>query len=186
MTKRYSSFPRVCARTAFSLVELVLVVAILGIIAAIAIPRMTNAVSTASAEALHATLNNVRKAIDVYYAEHNLYPGYDPATTSPDGTYFVTQLTQYTDASGRPNPTYAPPYIYGPYLRTPFPRNPFNGLSAVHVKAKVSFPNPADGTVGWVADLDEGTFGISATDYDFASIRVDILQVGNQKKFRSD
>ncbi len=152
-------------RSAFTLVELVMVVTIIGIVAAIAVPRMTTATANASANALQATLTNVRKAIDCYYAEHNRFPGYDPAApTTPAGDWFVKQLLMYSDADGDTNTTYGAPYVYGPYLRAPFPKNAANELDTVYMKAIPADADPADGTYGWVAVLSDGDFGISATD----------------------
>lgn len=160
-------------RSAFSLVELVMVVTIIGIIAAIAVPRMSQASSRAAANALQATLANVRKTIDCYYAEHGKYPGYTPGTTTPDNDAFVRQLTMYTNAAGQWNATYGNPYLYGPYLRQPFPKNPTNNLDTVNVKATPSDADPADGSVGWVAVLSHGYFGISATDTGLDEIGID-------------
>ncbi|MDO8631969.1 MAG: prepilin-type N-terminal cleavage/methylation domain-containing protein, partial [Phycisphaerales bacterium] len=89
----------------FTLVELVMVVTIIGIIAAIAVPRVTSASNSATRNALEATLANVRKTIDTYYAEHNRFPGYDPANGSPNDDQFVKQLLMYSDAQGRTNTT---------------------------------------------------------------------------------
>lgn len=159
-------------RSAFSLVELVMVVTIIGIIAAIAVPRVADAARKASANALQATLSNVRKAIDCYYAEHDKYPGYLLGTNTPDGDSFVSQLVMYTQADGDANATYGYPYVFGPYLRAPFPKNPTNKLGTVHVKATPAAANPADGSVGWVAVLSTGYFGISATDIDLEKIGI--------------
>jgi len=151
-------------RSAFSLVELVMVVVIIGIISAIAVPRMTHASQRADLSALTATLANVRKAIDIYYAEHGKYPGYNPTTRGPDSSFFVNQLTQYSDIRGNVDTERGSPNIYGPYLRKPFPANPFNNLSTVHVKARESDADPAIASVGWIAVLDTGAFYISATE----------------------
>ena len=148
---------------AFSLVELVIVVVILGVVAAIAAPRMTRASTGASASALHSTLTGVRTAIDCYFAEHDRYPGHLPDTNTPDNDAFVEQLTEYSDADGKTNPTPGNGYIFGPYLRRPFPMNPANGLSTVLVKANPGDADPAAGAFGWVAVLSHGYFGISAT-----------------------
>jgi general secretion pathway protein G len=164
-------------RSAFSLVELVMVVTIIGIIAAIAVPRMSQATSRASANALQATLANVRKAIDMYYAEHGKYPGYLPGTDTPDGDAFVKQLTLYTDLTGADNASYGDPFLYGPYLRKPFPTNPTNNLGTVHVKATPTDADPADGSVGWVAVLSHGYFGVSATDTDLEEIGIERLDL---------
>ena len=151
-------------RAAFSLVELVMVVVIIGIISAIAVPRVTRASQRADLSALTATLTNVRKAIDIFYAEHGTYTGYNPATKSPDGSLFVEQLTLYSDVHGNVNAKPGSPNIYGPYLRTPFPTNPFNNLSTVHVKQHESDADPPVDSAGWIAVLDTGAFYISATE----------------------
>ena len=149
-----------------------MVVTILGIITAIAVPRMTTASAGATAHSLQATLGSVRKAIDCYYAEHNRFPGYDPANSATSGEHFVKQLTLYTDRTGNSSPVRANPFLYGPYLRAPFPRNPTNNLPTVHVKATPGAANPSDGSVGWVAVLSTGDFGISATDGDLDDIGI--------------
>ncbi len=158
---------RSCVRfrrgSAFTLVELVIVVAIIGILGAIAVPRLTSASAGASANALEANLTNVRKAIDVYYAEHGSFPGYSPGTTVPLDKAFAKQLTQFSSRTGGTSPTYGSPFIYGPYLRSPFPINPTNDLSTVTVKANPGDADPVAGSVGWVAVLSTGAFYISAT-----------------------
>ena len=143
-----------------------MVVTIIGIIAAIAVPRGSSGATHASANALGATLTNVRKAIDIYYAEHRSFPGYNPANGSPDGTWFQDQLLMYTDDKGNTNVGRTAVYRFGPYLRAPFPKNPSNKLDSVHVKATEAAASPADGSVGWVAVLSDGDFGISATSAD--------------------
>jgi len=157
---------------AFTLVELVMVVVIIGIVAGIAVPRMSTTASHASANALQATLMNVRTAIECYYAEHNKYPGYDPANGSANGVHFVNQLTMYSDASGNGNATRSATYKFGPYLRKPFPVNLANNLATVHVKETRAAANPGDGSVGWVAVLSTGDFGVSATDAQLEQIGV--------------
>ncbi len=165
------------ARSAFSLVELVIVVTIIGVLASIAVPRMTGASAGAKANALQATLANVRKTIDIYYAEHGQYPGYDSATGLPNNAAFVDQLLMYTDAAGKTNATHGGTYKYGPYLRSPFPRNPINKLDTVFVKAVPGDADPADGAFGWVAVLSHGYFGISATDADLDDIGIDTTAI---------
>jgi prepilin-type N-terminal cleavage/methylation domain-containing protein len=151
-------------RSGFTLVELVMVVTIIAIISAIAVPRVSSSANQSSAGALKATLSNIRSAIDIYYAEHNRFPGYDPSTGVPNGDQFIKQLTLYSDGAGNTNRNYSSTYVYGPYLRAPFPVNPANKLATVHVKPLLTSPDPADGSVGWVAVLSTGDFSVSATD----------------------
>jgi len=162
-----------------------MVVTIIGMIAAIAVPRISNASSSASTHALEATLTNVRKAIDCYYAEHDRYPGYDPSSGSPDNGLFVEQLTMYTDANGKTQATPGHPFIYGPYLRAPFPANPTNKLRTVYVKKDETVADPADGTYGWVAVLSDGDFGISASDPDLVRIGVVDSQIQVELRLRT-
>lgn len=159
-------------RSAFTLVELVIVVTIVGVVAAIAVPRVTSAGAKASAHALESTLTNVRKAIDVYFAEHGQFPGHAPGTTVPSGVDFVKQLTMYSDRTGNTHAAYGGQFIFGPYLRTPFPKNPANKLNTVHMKATRAAPDPASGSAGWVAVLATGDFGILATDADLDEVGV--------------
>ncbi len=179
MTTRPRQLGPVRARSAFSLVELVMVVTIIGIVSAIAVPRVSAAAQSASANSLRLSIANVRKAIDSYYAEHSTYPGRNPSTKAADGTRFVNQLLLYTDYDGNTKTTYGYPFIYGPYLRAPFPANPINTLTTVHVKATPAAVDPAAGSVGWIAVLSHGYFMIAATTIELENIGVEV-------KFRSD
>ena len=167
---------------AFSLVEMVLVVVIIGIIAAIAIPRMTQGSARARATALVETIDAVERAIDYYYAEHGRYPGYDPDTDAASDEMFVKQLLQYTDREGNVAASPSATYLYGPYLQRPFPTNPFNELATVKVKA-----NHTGGTVastGWIAYLDDGEFEINATETQLESIYTkDLKDVSVKNRF---
>jgi type II secretory pathway pseudopilin PulG len=141
-----------------------MVVTIIGMVASIAVPRISHAAVVARANSLQLTIVNIRKAIDAYYAEHGKYPGYLPGTDTPSGPSFKSQLMMYSDAQGNTRATPGYPYIYGPYMSSPFPRNPTNNLNAVYVKPNHSVSDPADGSVGWLAVLLDGSFGISATN----------------------
>ena len=63
------------SRSAFTLVELVIVILILGILAAIAVPRLFNTSATAVDNGLKQTLGVVRDAIELYAADHGALPG---------------------------------------------------------------------------------------------------------------
>jgi len=170
------------------LVEVVLVVSIIGIIAAIAVPRISSASAGASATALKATIEHVRNAIDRYYAEHGRYPGYNPATGLPNGTWFNQQMLKYSSPTGLVDETLNGPFRFGPYIRAPFPKNPFNHLDTVYAKATHADPSPADGSVGWVTVLIDGDFGISATDEDLdgvvESLDVPVVEVRETLRIR--
>jgi general secretion pathway protein G len=64
----------------FTLIELVVVVMILGILAAVAAPKLLNTSSTAADQGLKQTLGVVRDAIERYAAEHSGAVPSDPNT----------------------------------------------------------------------------------------------------------
>lgn len=57
-------------RAAFSLIELVIVIVIIGIVAAIAVPRMGTAAVSSKVATASANLQAIRKAVDMFTAEH--------------------------------------------------------------------------------------------------------------------
>lgn len=86
-------------RKGFTLIELIIVITIIGILAAIAVPVMKEAPIRAKEAALKENLFTLRSCIDQYYADHQTYPssleemvskGYmrkipiDPITGQPD------------------------------------------------------------------------------------------------------
>lgn len=157
-------------RSAFSLVEMVMVITIIGIIAAIAVPKLSTASRHTEAKALQASVTNIRRAIDRYFAEHNRFPGYDPGSGTPSGAKFPDQLMKFTDLAGNTSDTKSSVFRFGPYIRPPFPKNPTNDLDTVHSKATPGAADPADGSVGWIAVLSTGDFGISASDTEIEKV----------------
>jgi len=62
-------------RKGFTLVELVIVIAILGILAAYAVPKYQGLVEEARSAEARAQLGTVRSALGIYYAKnHGVYP----------------------------------------------------------------------------------------------------------------
>jgi len=90
----------------FTLVEILIVVIILGILAAIVIPQFTSASTDARKSSLSTQLQSLQQQIALYQLQHNnAYPLL--ITTG------WTVLTQYTDASGTVSATSDSTHIYG-------------------------------------------------------------------------
>lgn len=137
---------------AFTLVELLIVVVILGILAMLVVPAFTGASQPARENVLRENLRIMRTQIEVFTGQHNGlppgYPGGDRDAT-PTSAAFVAHLTQYTNENGATSATYSVATPIKPYL-SDLPTNPFTNLSAVRVLGDSdSFP-AADGlTYGW-------------------------------------
>lgn len=112
---------------AFTLIEILIVVCILGIIAAIIAPHFTKSATMAKEAAAKETLQMMREQLEIYKIHHNeTRAGYVYGEIGVGGT-FIRQLIYCTDINGDFSPTKTPwgNYIYGPYLHD-FPKNPFN------------------------------------------------------------
>ncbi len=145
----------------FTLIEVMIVVIILGVLAAVAVPRFTVSSEDAKTAALNTDLAILEPAIEMYKHQHRgKWPG---AAKYTDGSAvtsvsqaedaIVRQLTLHSDASGVTSNTRTSVYRYGPYLKQGIPRNPFNGSSDVTCNITesdltVAAGSSADGT-GW-------------------------------------
>lgn len=130
-------------RHAFSLIELVIVIVILGIIGAIAIPRMSRGAEAAKDASLVADLNVLRSAIDLYQAEHE--------GSFPSAANIATQLTQFTDINGNVSAVKENEFVFGPYLRS----IPKIKVGSKRGKSDIAAATGAD--VAWLYNATTGT-----------------------------
>ena len=65
------------SRSGFTLIELLIVVAIIGILAAIAVPNFLNAQVRAKLARVYSDLKALSTAIEMYKLDNNMYPGGD-------------------------------------------------------------------------------------------------------------
>jgi prepilin-type N-terminal cleavage/methylation domain-containing protein len=138
-------------RRGFSLVEILIVVVILGILAAIAVPKFSNAATVSRENTLKENLRLLRTQIGVYYTQHtDCYPGYPGGdiTATPAGDVFVNQMTQCTDTVGHYSANPSVVYKFGPYIQQ-MPGNPVNGLITMKIIAAAATMT-ADGSTGWL------------------------------------
>jgi general secretion pathway protein G len=75
-------------RTGFSLMELLAVVTILGIIAAIIVPRVTVSSDTAKAKVNAHNKATINAAVERYYIETGTWPAADMSPMSTNQNYF--------------------------------------------------------------------------------------------------
>ncbi|MHC4158261.1 MAG: type II secretion system protein [Planctomycetota bacterium] len=111
------------AKSGFTLVEILIVVVILGILAAIVIPQFTSASVDAKESALVSDLQAMRSQIELYKIHHN-----DALPGTQSGNDFTTAMTSTTDQDGVVGTGVT--FRFGPYMRE-IPINPFNDFSNV-------------------------------------------------------
>lgn len=122
---------------AFTLVEVLIVVIVLGILAAIVVPQFSSASEDANLSALTTNLQTIRAQLELYRLQHN---GNYPTLAN-----FVAQMTAGTTVTG------AAGTDFGPYLLT-IPPNPFNGVNTV-----TNTGTPA-ANLGWYYNETTGEF----------------------------
>ena len=106
----------------FTLVEILIVVVILGILAAIVVPQFTNASQTAKASSLLSQLQSIRSQLELYQVQHN--------AVYPDLTSGWSQMTETTGVDGNTNGS-----DFGPYLQ----KAPVNSFTnGKHVATDIS------------------------------------------------
>jgi general secretion pathway protein G len=120
-------------RAAFTLIELVVIIMILGILAGVAAPKLLKTSGSATDNGLKQTLSIVRDAIELYNAANPT----TPLTCTGDGDDFKTSLI--------------------PYIRGPFPKSPV-GTKENKVKGVAASPPVADGATGWMYSTLDGSF----------------------------
>jgi general secretion pathway protein G len=123
-------------RAAFSLVELVVVVLIIGILAAVAAPRMFDTAGEARDNATKASLGIIRDSIELYRSQNGTYP---PAAT------FTTAIK---------------PYIKGTFPKVQTTTVPSSNQNNT-VAASTANPITAVGTAGWAYNETTGEFVVN-------------------------
>ena len=133
------------SKKGFTLVEILIVVIILGILAAIVVPQFTEASSDAKLSNLTTNLQAIRAQLELYRLHHN---GAYPADVS-------VGLTSKTDSDGTVN---ASSGAYGPYMQQ-FPANPF-----IDDAAKAILADGVSGS-GWSYTAASGSFSAASTGH---------------------
>jgi len=128
-------------KSGFTLVEILIVVIILGILAAIVIPQFTDASTSAKTNALESNLQMLRSQFELYKVQHDdLYPWDDAATVANDLDSNANIATKLT-TKGVDD--------LGPYMQS-VPGNPF---CPAHDPVVFAAAATDDGTVDWAIDV---------------------------------
>ena len=154
----------------FTLAEILIVVVILGILAAIIVPQFSNDSGDARFTSTVQSLQSLRGQINLYRNQHGgRLPG-TPGGSDDDAT-FVEQMTLSTNEQGArstaANRGFGDAnFPCGPYLRNQLPANPFNGSRKV--KTVTAFPATAPGgelptDPGWVYEITSGRIRVNRT-----------------------
>jgi prepilin-type N-terminal cleavage/methylation domain-containing protein len=140
-------------RRAFTLVEILVVVVVLGILAAVIIPLAANSTTAAKESALAHDLQMLRRYILVYKSQHlEVAPGYPNGASdqAPTEQAFVDQITTASNSSGQTAARGTPGFDLGPYLMK-IPTNPFNEMNTIQMLGNgEDFPADADDSHGWI------------------------------------
>lgn len=156
-------------KNAFTLIEVILVVTILGILGALILPTFQGHLAGARESAAKDSLRTMRTQIELYKWHHGgSLPGY--ANGNPVGEALLAlQFTATTTVDGAVSPSTVPDgdYVNGPYVLK-LPENPFNDLSNIaYVAAATDFSAAVDGTSsGWLYKKETGEFRINWTGND--------------------
>lgn len=129
-------------QNAFTLVEILIVVIILGILAAIVIPQFTSASDDAQKSRLETDLQALRTQVQLFKAEIGRYPGCKKDGTADAALDFVTEITGNVN-----NPEGV---AKGPWLQE-MPKNPFVAdADAAKISIVAADPGAAVANFGWV------------------------------------
>lgn len=138
-------------RPAFSLIEVMLVLVVLGIVIAVGLPQMSHTTLDARERNALYNLHTIRSMIDMYQSHHD---GASPRAT-------LVELVSVTDGDGVIG--FDEDHPFGPYLSR-VPENPFNKSATVAQPATI----PPTSTIlgaGWLYDPGSGQIWINHSDY---------------------
>lgn len=147
MSERVGTSARPSATPGFTLVEVVIVVLVLSIIAAVASPKLVGVVQNGEVSALSANLTAIRNALEHYAIDH---PGNYPGA--------LTALARFTSTSGAMSSSKSSFYKDGKYLDS-IPACPVGSRKGA--TGWGACPNPPAGesgssTIGWLYNAASG------------------------------
>lgn len=118
--------------SAFTLIELLIVVAIIAILAAIAVPNFLEAQVRAKVSRVKSDMRTLSTAIESYRIDHTDYP---PNGTPGDPQGMVFNIALMLVPLSTPVAYLSSAHLYDPFNHTPAPNNPRALLSYFHIGA---------------------------------------------------
>jgi len=141
----------------FTLVEILIVVVILGILAAIVIPQFTEASTEAKTSSLCTDLQTIRSQIELYKIQHNdVKPNMAVDGNGDNALTLVTLIDGTVTTAGAPN-------SYGPYIQK-IPTNQFLNSNVIEIDGAVGGGLPNVGP-GWNFNTTTGAFHADSDDH---------------------
>lgn len=156
-------------RKGYTFIELMMVVSILGILGAVAIPRYQDSARQGKEAAAKSLLGVLRSQAHLYKVQHyGLAPGYMGAMIATQDMFYL-QFTGTSRLDGVANASRVPSadYPLGPYL-SELPVNPLNGKRDIKVisGSVTDFSTAVDANYGWLYQRETCTFKLSVAGTD--------------------
>jgi prepilin-type N-terminal cleavage/methylation domain-containing protein len=152
-TPNFRRSTQVRLRAAFTLIEVIIVILVMAVLAAVIIPQFTASTTDAKLSSLKFNLHTLRAQLELYRNHHE---GNPPSAT-------LIEMLKETDAKG--NIGAGANFPYGPYMDK-IPANPFTASSTVTpISSSPATPSDVTGSGGWLFNATTGEIWADDADH---------------------